>query len=36
MIKAILELNAKALPTCTFLRMTTCKKIDVWEIKGEI
>lgn len=33
MIKTILELNAKALPTCTFQRMTTCKETDVWEIK---
>lgn len=33
MIKAILELNAKALPTCTFQRTTACKETDVWEIK---
>lgn len=33
MIKASLELNAKALWTCTFQRMTTCKETDVWEIK---
>lgn len=36
MIKAILELNAKALLTCTFQRTTACKETDVWEIKGEI
>lgn len=36
MIKAILELNAKPLLTCTFQRMTTWKEIDIWEIKGEI
>lgn len=36
MIKAILELNAKPLLTCTFQRMATWKETDAWEIKGEI
>lgn len=33
MIKAIWELNAKALLTYTVQRMTTCKETDVCEIK---